>query len=181
LSASADLLLAISTGNLGVQTLDLKANPALRQFVPDQTAPPLNNERPLTTSRTNTYAPNSTVVALGENPAATAEVLKAEVLKNSFISSETTRPVSAQQIYWGRWADVANLGKGVDLGNFVKGLEPIGISWPSYFVARNNDSLVMPGAGVANFSLNTFEAGVYLGNNPSSAIAAQITNPTPKV
>jgi hypothetical protein len=73
---------------------------------------------------------------------------------------------------------VANLGKGVDLGNFVKGLEPIGISWPSYFVARNNDSLVMPGAGVANFSLNTFEAGVYLGNNPSSAIAAQITNPT---
>ena len=178
LSASADLLLAISTGNLGVQTLDLKANPALRQFVPDQTAPPLSNERPLTTSRTNTSPQSSTVVALGENPAATAEVLKAEVLKNSFISSETTSPVSAQQIYWGRWADVANLGKGVDLGNFVKGLEPIGISWPAYVVARNNDSLVMPGAGVANFSLNTFEAGVYLGNNPSSAIAAQITNPT---
>ena len=178
LSASADLLLAISKGDQGVQTLDLKANPALRQFVPDQTAPPLSNERPLTTSRTNTSPQSSTVVALGENPAATAEVLKAEVLKNSFISSETTSPVSAQQIYWGRWADVANLGKGVDLGNFVKGLEPIGISWPAYVVARNNDSLVMPGAGVANFSLNTFEAGVYLGNNPSSAIAAQITNPT---
>ena len=178
LSASADLLLAISKGDQGVQTLDLKANPALRQFVPDQTAPPLSNERPLTTSRTNTSPQSSTVVALGENPAATAEVLKAEVLKNSFISSETTSPVSAQQIYWGRWADVANLGKGVDLGNFVKGLEPIGISWPAYVVARNNDSLVMPGAGVANFSLNTFEAGVYLGNNPSSAIAAQITNPS---
>ena len=178
LSASADLLLAISKGDQGVQTLDLKANPALRQFVPDQTAPPLSNERPLTTSRTNTSPQSSTFVALGENPAATAEVLKAEVLKNSFISSETTSPVSAQQIYWGRWADVANLGKGVDLGNFVKGLEPIGISWPAYVVARNNDSLVMPGAGVANFSLNTFEAGVYLGNNPSSAIAAQITNPT---
>ena len=172
LSASADLLLAISTGNLGVQTLDLKANPALRQFVPDQTAPPLNNERPLTTSRKNTYAPNSTVVALGENPALTAEVMK-----NSFIPPEKTMPISAQQIYWGRWADVANLGKGVDLGNFVKGLEPIGISWPAYVVARNNDSLVMPGAGVANFSLSTFEAGVYLGNNPRSAIAAQITNP----
>ena len=178
LSASADLLLAISKGDQGVQTLDLKANPALRQFLPDQTAPPLSNERPLTTSRTNTSPQSSTVVALGENPAATAEVLKAEVLKNSFISSETTSPVSAQQIYWGRWADVANLGKGVDLGNFVKGLEPIGISWPAYVVARNNDSLVMPGAGVANFSLNTFEAGVYLGNNPSSAITAQITNPT---
>ena len=178
LSASADLLLAISKGDQGVQTLDLKANPALRQFVPDQTAPPLSNERPLTTSRTNTSPQSSTVVALGENPAATAEVLKAEVLKNSFISSETTRPVSAQQIYWGRWADVASLDKGVDLGNFVKDLEPIGISWPAYVVARNNDSLVMPGAGVANFSLNTFEAGVYLGNNPSSAIAAQITNPT---
>ena len=177
LSASADLLLAISTGNQGVQTLDLKANPALRQFVPDQTAPPLSNERPLTTSRTNTSPQNSTVIALGENPATTAEVLKAKVLKNSFMSSETTMPVSAQQIYWGRWADVANLGKGVDLGNFVKGLEPIGISWPAYVVARNNDSLVMPGAGVANFSLSTFEAGVYLGNNPRSAIAAQITNP----
>jgi len=178
LSASADLLLAISKGDQGVQTLDLKANPALRQFVPDQTAPPLSNERPLTTSRTNTSPQSSTVVALGENPAATAEVLKAEVLKNSFISSETTRPVSAQQIYWGRWADVANLGKGVDLGNFVKDLEPIGISWPAYVVARNKDTLVMPGAGVANFNLNSFEAGVYLGNNPSSAIAAQITNPT---
>lgn len=174
LSASADLLLAISSGNLGVQTLDLKVNPALRQFVPDQTAPPLSNERPLTTSRTNTNYLSSTLVALGENPAATAEILK-----YSFVSSaETTRPVSAQQIYWGRWADVANLGKGVDLGNFVKGLEPIGISWPGYVVARNNDSLVMPGAGVANFSLSTFEAGVYLGNNPTSAIAAQITNPT---
>jgi hypothetical protein len=87
-------------------------------------------------------------------------------------------PISAQQIYWGRWADVANLGKGVDLGNFVKDLEPIGISWPAYVVARNKDSLVMPGAGVANFNLNSFEAGVYLGNNPGSAIAAQITNPT---
>jgi len=187
LSASSDLLLAVSTGNLGVQTLDLKANPALRQFVPDQTAPPLNNERPLTTSRTNTYAPNSIVVALVENPAVTAEVLK-----NSFIPPETTRtpsettrtpsettmPISAQQIYWGRWADVANLGKGADLGNFVKGLEPIGISWPGYVVARNKDSLAMPGAGVANFNLNSFEAGVYLGNNPSSAIAAQIINPT---
>ena len=178
LSASADLLLAISKGDQGVQTLDLKANPALRQFVPDQTAPPLSNERPLTTSRTNTSPQSSTVVALGENPAATAEVLKAEVLKNSFISSETTSPVSAQQIYWGRWADVANLGKGVDLASFVKGLEPIGISWPSYVVARDKDSLVMPGAGVANFNLNSFEAGVYLGNNPSSVIAAQITNPT---
>jgi len=174
LSASADLLLAIASGNLGVQTLDLKANPTLRQFVPDQTAPPLSNERPLTTSRTNTNYLSSTVVTLGENPAATAEVLK-----NSFLSSaETIRPVSAQQIYWGRWADVANLGKGLDLGNFVKGLEPIGISWPGYVVARNNDSLVMPLAGVAYFNLSTFEAGVYLGNNPSSAIAAQITNPT---
>jgi hypothetical protein len=73
---------------------------------------------------------------------------------------------------------VANLGKGVDLANFVQGLEPIGISWPSYVVARNKDSLVMPGAGLANFNLNSFEAGVYLGNNPGSAIAAQITNPT---
>ena len=173
LSASADLLLAISTGNLGVQTLDLKTNPALRQFVPDQTAPPLSNERPLTTSRTNTNALISTVVVLGENPAATADVLK-----SSLVPSEATKTVSAQQIHWGRWADVANLGKGVDLGNFVKGLEPIGISWPSYVVARDKDSLVMPGAGVANFNLNSFEAGVYLGNNPGSAIAAQITNPT---
>ena len=173
LSASADLLLAISTGNVGVQTLDLKTNPALRQFVPDQTAPPLSNERPLTTSRTNTNALISTVVVLGENPAATADVLK-----SSLVPSEATKTVSAQQIHWGRWADVANLGKGVDLGNFVKGLEPIGISWPGYVVARNKDSLVMPGAGVANFNLNSFEAGVYLGNNPGSAIAAQITNPT---
>lgn len=173
LSASADLLLAISTGNVGVQTLDLKTNPALRQFVPDQTAPPLSNERPLTTSRTNTNALISTVVVLGENPAATADVLK-----SSLVPSEATKTVSAQQIHWGRWADVANLGKGVDLGNFVKGLEPIGISWPSYVVARDKDSLVMPGAGVANFNLNSFEAGVYLGNNPGSAIAAQITNPT---
>ena len=173
LSASADLLLAISTGNLGVQTLDLKTNPALRQFVPDQTAPPLSNERPLTTSRTSTNALISTVVVLGENPAATADVLK-----SSLVTSEATKTVSAQQIHWGRWADVANLGKGVDLGNFVKGLEPIGISWPSYVVARDKDSLVMPGAGVANFNLNSFEAGVYLGNNPGSAIAAQITNPT---
>ena len=173
LSASADLLLAISTGNVGVQTLDLKTNPALRQFVPDQTAPPLSNERPLTTSRTNSNALSSTVVVLGENPAATADVLKF-----ALVPSEATKTVSAQQIYWGRWADVANLGKGVDLGNFVKGLEPIGISWPSYVVARDKDSLVMPGAGVANFNLNSFEAGVYLGNNPSSAIAAQITNPT---
>lgn len=173
LSASADLLLAISTGNLGVQTLDLKTNPALRQFVPDQTAPPLSNERPLTTSRTNTNALISTVVVLGENPAATADVLK-----SSLVPSEATKTVSAQQIHWGRWADVANLGKGVDLASFVKGLEPIGISWPSYVVARDKDSLVMPGAGVANFNLNSFEAGVYLGNNPGSAIAAQITNPT---
>ena len=173
LSASADLLLAISTGNVGVQTLDLKTNPALRQFVPDQTAPPLSNERPLTTSRTNTNALISTVVVLGENPAATADVLK-----SSLVPSEATKTVSAQQIHWGRWADVANLGKGVDLASFVKGLEPIGISWPSYVVARNKDSLVMPGAGVANFNLNSFEAGVYLGNNPGSAIAAQITNPT---
>ena len=173
LSASADLLLAISTGNVGVQTLDLKTNPALRQFVPDQTAPPLSNERPLTTSRTSTNALISTVVVLGENPAATADVLK-----SSLVPSEATKTVSAQQIHWGRWADVANLGKGVDLGNFVKGLEPIGISWPSYVVARDKDSLVMPGAGMANFNLNSFEAGVYLGNNPGSAIAAQITNPT---
>ena len=173
LSASADLLLAISTGNVGVQTLDLKTNPALRQFVPDQTAPPLSNERPLTTSRTNTNALISTVVVLGENPAATADVLK-----SSLVPSEATKTVSAQQIHWGRWADVANLGKGVDLASFVKGLEPIGISWPSYVVARDKDSLVMPGAGVANFNLNSFEAGVYLGNNPGSAIAAQITNPT---
>jgi hypothetical protein len=173
LSASADLLLAISTGNLGVQTLDLKANPALRQFVPDQTAPPLSNERPLPTSRTNSNALSSTVLALGENPAATADVLK-----SSLAHSEAIKPVSAQQIHWGRWADVANLGKGVDLANFVQGLEPIGISWPSYVVARNKDSLVMPGAGLANFNLNSFEAGVYLGNNPGSAIAAQITNPT---
>ena len=173
LSASADLLLAISTGNVGVQTLDLKTNPALRQFVPDQTAPPLSNERPLTTSRTNTNALISTVVVLGENPAATADVLK-----SSLVPSEATKTVSAQQIHWGRWADVANLGKGVDLASFVKGLEPIGISWPSYVVARDKDSLVIPGAGVANFNLNSFEAGVYLGNNPGSAIAAQITNPT---
>lgn len=175
LSASADLLLAISTGNVGVQTLDLKANPALRQFAPDQSAPPLSNERPLTTSRTSTNALSSTVVVLGDNPAATAEVLKSSLTPpTKAISPE----VSAQQIYWGRWADVANLGKGVDLGNFVKGLEPIGISWPGYVVARDKDSLVMPGAGVANFNLNSFEAGVYLGNNPGSAIAAQITNPT---
>ena len=173
LSASADLLLAISTGNVGVQTLDLKANPALRQFVPDQAAPPLSNERPLTTSRTNSNALSSTVVVLGENPAATADVLK-----SALVPAEATKTVSAQQIHWGRWADVANLGKGVDLGNFVKGLEPIGISWPSYVVARDKDSLVMPGAGVAIFNLNSFEAGVYLGNNPGSAIAAQITNPT---
>ena len=173
LSASADLLLAISTGNVGVQTLDLKANPALRQFVPDQTAPPLSNERPLTTSRTNSNALTSTVVVLGENPAATADVLKSVL-----VPAEATKTVSAQQIHWGRWADVANLGKGVDLASFVKGLEPIGISWPSYVVARDKDSLVMPGAGVANFNLHSFEAGVYLGNNPGSAIAAQITNPT---
>jgi len=185
LSASADFLLAISTGKPGVQTLDLKANPALREFVPDQTAPPASNERTISSSRVNTNALSSTAVALADNPSVSDGALKSSVtvgaLKPSVASSDAMgaiATVSAQQIYWGRWTDVASLGKGVDLAQFVKGLEPIGISWPAYVVARNNDSLVMPGAGVANFNLSSFEAGVYPGNNPGTAIAAQITNPS---
>ena len=186
LSASADLLLAITAGNLGVQTLDLKANPVLRQLVPDQTAPPAINERALLTSRVNTSSFGRMALAYDDNPATAVGALTSAVTRRdqSPVAPPDIAPVapsdaiSLQQIYWGRWADVVNLGKGVDLAKFMKGLEPIAISWPSYVVARNNDSLVMPGVGVANFNLSSFEAGVYLNNNPGLAIAAQITNPT---
>ena len=125
-------------------------------------------------------------LAYDDNPATAVGALTSAVTRRdqSPVAPPDIAPVapsdaiSLQQIYWGRWADVVNLGKGVDLAKFMKGLEPIAISWPSYVVARNNDSLVMPGVGVANFNLSSFEAGVYLNNNPGLAIAAQITNPT---
>lgn len=186
--ASPDGLLEVKGGTQNVQLLDLKSNPALRQLTPDQIAPPANNEGAVRTLRrdTNAAVPVSVTsaatsgaaptLALAENPNTTSSILGAARLL-----SGVTMPViepPTQKIFWGRYAEVANLPKGVDLAEFMKGLDPIGLSWPSYVVARNKDPMSMPSAGMMSFNLTNSESGIFLNNNTSAAIAAQIVNPT---
>ncbi|MDD5478442.1 FecR family protein [Rhodoferax sp.] len=177
LSASKDLLLSITASHLGAKTLDIRANPAYKHMMPDIIAPPASHEDSLPGKRTDRSSLTDSILSRDESLISTANLLPAPVVPPVAVASVVPK-MSEQQIFWGRWAPVANLGPGTDLAEFVKGLEPLGISWPSYVVARQNDALVMPGAGVVHFGLSAFEAGFYLDNNAGAAVAAQITNPT---
>lgn len=167
LAKQADALLQIRRG---------EARPAMlgREFLylqPDRAVPPLQNEN----SGKNPLPGQSDAPDIGSSQA--IAVKQGAALHDAL--EQVSAPPPAPQIFWGRWQILAGMpdaGAGLQELLSQKGNRLVALNPLFGLVGEQQTNLVLPSAGVYNFSLQSHESYILSEASPQ-ALPARIENP----